>query len=246
MLFFFPIVIICIIFLLPTFFLIFIYNEVKIYYNIKKFSKNFVFNNKYAIWKNKKIRFAIDANYTFSSCELFEAERFIENLNSMNYGGVSNWRIPYESEILELRDLGKRVCYNIYGDTGKSVSLVTVLNKSGFKKVRSSLDYLTASLTKTNNDGNFEEKYLYGKFNFHTMMFGSSLSFEKVMSLWPVSDILINNMSGPLRERKVYQNQMAYDECSSGPPASGKSKVFSLAFAIVLFVFFTIAMLRGA
>lgn len=193
LLFFWPIVPLGVL-LSPVFLFAFFIKKMKINRMIKRFSSIFSFNTKYAIWKGKKLRFAIDANYIFSSDQPFAAEKIIKSLNERKYGGLSNWRIPYEREIVELREIGKEACHYIYNETDKSLSFVTILNKSGFLNVRS-LDYIAnydcESLEYEKSSQSSHVVYL----NLHRMPSFSFTSYENTIALWPVSDIVYDQPS---------------------------------------------------
>lgn len=188
LLFFWPFVLLGVL-LSPVFLLVFLIKKMKINRMIKRFTSIFSVNTKYAIWKGKKIRFTIHANYTFSTDEPFAADNIIKNLNEEKYGGFSNWRIPYEKELYELIKIGGDVCYDIYKETGKSLSFVTVLNKSGFVNVRSInyiANYNCESLrnAKPLNGSNFVH------LNFHRKTSYAFMGSENMIALWPVSDIV--------------------------------------------------------
>lgn len=183
--FFWPIVLL----LSPVFLFLFFINKMKINRMIKRFSSIFCFNTKYAIWKGKKLRFSTHANYIFSSDEPFAAEKIIKSLNERKYGGLSNWRIPYEREIVELIEIGQKVCLDIYNETDKSLSFVTILHNSGFLNVRS-LDYIVncdcQSLEYEKSSQSLQVVYL----NLHRMTNFPSTSHGNTIALWPVSDIV--------------------------------------------------------
>jgi hypothetical protein len=133
----------------------------------------FKFSNLVVVDKEKGIVWARNANIHGRFIDIEEASPLLDNLNSEEYGGYGNWRLPTEEEFESLK---------IYAiSCGTKDNFDEFYNHLGFYNVKQQ-GYCVSVQSRQFKTGHvFIDSYWDGFIDDH--------SITRVNFLWPVSDV---------------------------------------------------------